>query len=270
MLQPLTNYFDDVLKNTRVKAMPKWMYENSKKLGSYLNLTNTIFLNMDKIKKFPNAEQNFVRVFLHELIHAKQHYLLDYAKKNQNNKKLSEDDRKSLKTFIEAFRKSKEEENEYTKFRQKYSEEKINKSVNLQKKAFLLHNKYENAYLEVDADNVALALQSYIGNADSEILQRYLDTVLASERIPLAPRNIRYIKEIRAFFKRREGTNGNIRLSRLVNTNIHYQSDENSFDKETEKNIENARGFTYERKNFDGTTKDNLIVLLKGKAKTVF
>lgn len=33
-----------------------------------------------------------------------------------------------------------------------------------------------------------------------------------------------------------------------------------------EDNIENARGFTYERKNFDGTIKDNLIVLLKGKA----
>lgn len=31
-------------------------------------------------------------------------------------------------------------------------------------------------------------------------------------------------------------------------------------------NIENARGFTYERKNFDGTARDNLIVLLKGKA----
>lgn len=30
--------------------------------------------------------------------------------------------------------------------------------------------------------------------------------------------------------------------------------------------IDNARGFTYQRFNFDGTTKDNLIVLLKGKA----
>ncbi len=266
MLQPLTNYFDDVLKNTRVKAMPKWMYENSKKLGSYLNLTNTIYLNIDEIRKFPNAEQNFVRVFLHELIHAKQHYLLDYAKKNQNNKKLSEDDRKSLKTFIEAFRKSKKEENEYTKFKQKYSKEEIKKNNKLLKKVFLLHNKYENAYLEIDADNVALALQSYIGNADSEILQSYLDIVLASERIPNTSRNDRYIKAIRAFIERREGTTANIRLSRLVNTNIHYQSDENSLDKTTQKNIENARGFTYERKNFDGTTKDNLIVLLKGKA----
>lgn len=31
-------------------------------------------------------------------------------------------------------------------------------------------------------------------------------------------------------------------------------------------NIENARGFTYERKNFDGTAKENLIVLLNKKA----
>lgn len=33
-----------------------------------------------------------------------------------------------------------------------------------------------------------------------------------------------------------------------------------------EENIENARGFTYQRKNFDGTLKDNLIVLLKNKS----
>ena len=31
-------------------------------------------------------------------------------------------------------------------------------------------------------------------------------------------------------------------------------------------NIQNARGFTYRRFNFDGTVKDNLIVLLKNKS----
>ena len=35
---------------------------------------------------------------------------------------------------------------------------------------------------------------------------------------------------------------------------------------EGDSGIDNARGFTYQRFNFDGTTKDNLIVLLKGKA----
>lgn len=39
----------------------------------------------------------------------------------------------------------------------------------------------------------------------------------------------------------------------------YYQS-------EGEGNIDNARGFTYQRFNFDGTTKDNLIVLLKNKS----
>lgn len=40
----------------------------------------------------------------------------------------------------------------------------------------------------------------------------------------------------------------------------HYQSND-----DVNTNIENARGFTYQRKNFDGTEKENLIVLLNKK-----
>ena len=48
--------------------------------------------------------------------------------------------------------------------------------------------------------------------------------------------------------------------SKIINLNTYYQSGNE------QSGIDNARGFTYQRFNFDGTTKDNLIVLLKGKA----
>ena len=49
--------------------------------------------------------------------------------------------------------------------------------------------------------------------------------------------------------------NNNLILYQSINESNNFQDD-----------INNARGFTYQRFNFDGTTKDNLIVLLKGKA----
>lgn len=42
----------------------------------------------------------------------------------------------------------------------------------------------------------------------------------------------------------------------------YYQS----LDNESTSRIENARGFTYQRKSFDGTTKENIVVLLNNKA----
>lgn len=57
-------------------------------------------------------------------------------------------------------------------------------------------------------------------------------------------------------------------IKRNLNPNInnheeikpHFQSND-----DINSNIENARGFTYQRKNFDGTEKENLIVLLNKK-----
>ena len=262
ILQPLAVYFQDVLKNTRVKAMPKWMSKGNKLLGSHLFFNNTIFLNMERINKYPNADQTFIRVFLHELVHAKQNQLLDYAKKNKNNKNLSEQERKDLKTYIKACRKSEKEEHLIDRFRNKHSAEEIKNNPELEKEASLLYSRYENAYLEIDADNVALALQSYIGNADSEILQSYLGVLLESETLPQNAGNNRHIKAIRAFIARRKGKSRNLRLSHEVNTRVHYQSDEDLFEDE---DLDNKRAFTHERTNFDGTAKDNLVVLLKGK-----
>lgn len=48
--------------------------------------------------------------------------------------------------------------------------------------------------------------------------------------------------------------------SKIINLNTYYQSGNE------QDSIDNARGFTYQRFNYDGSTKDNLIVLLKGKA----
>ncbi len=87
-------------------------------------------------------------------------------------------------------------------------------------------------------------------------------TVYASEKNSSAPREDIYsITNIKDIFKSKlvEKYNNDYKNSQSLKNNleIHYQEKDN---------IENARGFTYERKNFDGTTKDNLIVLLKNKA----
>ena len=265
VLEPLRDYFQDVLKNTKVKPMPEWMMAYSNRQGNYLPMTNTIYLNMKRIKKYPNSEQNFIRTFLHELIHAKQHVMLNYAKKNVNNKKLSEDDRNLLKTFIKIFEQSEKDEKLLVDFRHKHPMSDIIKSKELAKQYKNLYDIYENSDLEIDADNVALALQYYIGNVDSPIVEDYWVSIASEGIREIRTGDAGLLGAIRAFDERRSRNKAAQydRLSKVLNTNIHYQSTDDFADKTA---IANARGFTYQRYNFDGTMKDNLITLLNKKA----
>lgn len=229
ILYPLKSYFSDVLKDTKIKVMPDWMTENKKYYGNYLDFAKTIYLNIDRIKKHKNSSQWFYRTLLHELIHAKQYRMLDYAKKNKNNKNLSLKERNELEKFIEYTGISNDDISKIETFRQKHSIEDIKNNKQLSQKFQELYNKYQNAYLEVDADNVALALQYYIGNANSKILQDYLGVVRSSENNKGTRRANGLLANIRAFNKRREnetskGKNGFLRLSHLIDTDVYYQS----------------------------------------------
>ena len=83
-----------------------------------------------------------------------------------------------------------------------------------------------NALKEKDADNVALALQSIIGESNNQLIQRYSYALQDAERSAQASRT-KEIADIRAFLGRNNGALEQYgRLSEQVNTKIWYQSAE--------------------------------------------
>ncbi len=64
---------------------------------------------------------------------------------------------------------------------------------------------YINAHKEMDADNVALALQSIIGESDNKLIKRYANDFKITERSTQASRT-KEIADIRAFVQRNNGT----------------------------------------------------------------
>lgn len=216
ILKPLADYFKDISAKTYIKEMPDWMYEINGALGEYLDHTNTIYINLKEIKKFINNGQVFIRVLLHELMHAKQYHLLDYALKNVNNKKLSQSARKMLARYIVTFNASKEQTKDFKKSNKK---KKISNNKKLEKVYKEAHNKYENAQMELDADNVALALQANIGNAFDENIKLYSREFNNIESYRKKQIKTKELAEIAAFTDRKNGINAEFgRISDYVKT----------------------------------------------------
>lgn len=216
ILKPLADYFKDVSGKTYIKEMPDWMYEINGSLGEYLDYTNTIYINLKEIKKITNSGQAFVRVLLHELMHAKQYHLLNYALKNVDNKKLSQSARKMLARYIVTFNVSKEQTKDFKKSNKKKNNSNSEELEKVYKEA---HNKYENAQMELDADNVALALQANIGNAFDERIKLYSREFNNIERNRKKQIKTKELAEIAAFTDRKNGINAEFgRISDYVDT----------------------------------------------------
>lgn len=216
ILKPLADYFKDISAKTYIKEMPDWMYKINGSLGEYLDYTNTIYINLKEIKKFTNNGQVFIRVLLHELMHAKQYHLLDYALKNVNNKNLSQGARKMLARYIDTFNVSKEQTKD---FKNNNKKKKISNSEELEKVYKEAHNKYENAQMELDADNVALALQANIGNAFDERIKLYSREFNNIESYRKKQIKTKELAEIAAFTDRKNGINAEYgRISDYVDT----------------------------------------------------
>ena len=222
MFEPLREYFDDVM-DVPVKEMPKWLQKEGK-LGFYMHFTETIYLDYKKIARYPNDKQTLVRVFLHELLHAKQDYLKTYANKNKNNKNLTAEERKILKDYLALDKISNKDDRRYKFFQLK----SLFKNVKNDKEFATLykkyHNIYENEVKELDADNVALALQAYIGNTNNGLLLRYLEYMRRLDNLSQETTTNKEIAEIRSFNERNRNNHfGFGRLSNHVNTRIFYQ-----------------------------------------------
>ena len=240
ILKPLADYFKDVSSKTYIKEMPDWMYEINGSLGEYLDHTNTIYINLKEIKKITNSGQAFVRVLLHELMHAKQYHLLNYALKNVDNKKLSQSARKMLTRYIVTFNVSKEQTKD---FKNNNKNKKISNDKELEKVYKEVHNKYKNAQMELDADNVALALQANIGNAFDENIKLYSREFNNIESNRKKQIKTKELAEIAAFTDRKNGINAEYgRISDYVDTvtykpianknKLLYQSARNSYNEE--------------------------------------
>ena len=208
--------------------MPKWMSQDGRRMGAYIPFSKIIYLDLDKIKSFPNKEQQFFRVFLHELLHAKQFNLINYASKNMNNKILSDDEKNELKEFLETNKISKKEVENYNKFIDKYSTKDVKNSKELARAHKEIYSKYISATMEVDADNVALALLYRIGKTQNRIIGRFAENVYKLSQAPEIKSRSQEITEIRAFNERRRTKSfGMGRITNLVNTRTFFQEAEN-------------------------------------------
>lgn len=224
-LKSIQGFFGDVIKDVKFRKQPKWMQVSEKDFGGYLYLNNTIYLNYDYIKQFENYEQQFVRTLLHELVHLKQYKMLEYAINNQDNKELSEADRGALKLFIQSNNISKEDEKILKDFSNKYTEKDLENNPELVKTYVDAYNRYNRADLEVDADNVGLALQSYMGGSENRQIKNYTRDFLVNEKLAQATSNDKTLGAIRAFIWRKESNHfGYGRLTDKVNTRTFYQS----------------------------------------------
>lgn len=224
-LKSIQGFFGDVIKDVKFRKQPKWMQVSEKDFGGYLYLNNTIYLNYDYIKQFENYEQQFVRTLLHELVHLKQHKMLEYAINNQDNKELSEADRGALKLFIQSNNISKEDEKILKDFSNLYTEKDLENNPELVKTYVEAYNRYNKADLEVDADNVGLALQSYMGGSENRQIKNYTRDFLVNEKLAQATSNEKTLGAIRAFIWRKESNHfGYGRLTDKVNTRTFYQS----------------------------------------------
>ncbi|MBQ3641191.1 hypothetical protein II906_04605 [bacterium] len=201
------------------------MKENDNTFGGYLNLNNTIYFNPDKIQPYPNVKQQFLKTLFHELVHAKQKSLIDYAVKNQNNKKLSEEDRKLLEEYLKINKISKKTITKIKKYQKKFTLDDVKNNKNLAKELRELHNIYENTFIELEADNVALAILAQIGQSHNRFLQNYSRTFRNAEELSKKTGKNREIAEIRSAIERHRGNHfGFGRLSNLVDTTTYFQS----------------------------------------------
>ncbi len=227
LLKPLKNYFSDVLDDVYFQEMPKWMAEREGSAGGYLEFFNkTVYLNYNKIDSYSNKGQQFIRVLLHELMHAKLENAIRYADKNLNNKQLSEEDKQELQEFLNAINVSKEDIKKYKDFTKKHNIKDVKKDYELVKQHKKAYSYYNNSAIETEVDNVALALQSLLGNSSNRKIRNYglraffnMDLRKESQR---GRSELQYIKG----FNERYNTlhYGYGRLSNFVNTKTYYQN----------------------------------------------
>ena len=110
-------------------------------------------------------------------------------------------------------------------FTKKHPLNKVKNNKKLEKKYLELYSKYRSTTMEVDADNVALALLYRIDKTKNRILGRYADKVFKlSQESKSIPKNDERT-EIRAFIERaRTNHFGFGRIDNIVNTKIWFQS----------------------------------------------
>ena len=281
-LQNIKEFFDGI-EDVNIDFVESERTLKNNLNGYYDAKSDTIFLNKDSFsaKNIPVAR---IKTFLHELQHAHQKKKYDFYKNElKNNKNISEEQAKEYNKYIQDYDSTLKANREYRKFKNKYYKElidlytmkrnhgynnfirEIQKPEN--KKLFDIatsnnkyYNEYRNSALEQEAESTAVDLIYKLG----------LGEQYENQKRKADEKNFgRSGKSGSSIYDRRVeyGSGRSVQDGRRVRTNdegtsfsldpeIYYQSD----------SIDNARGFTYQRFNFDGTTKDNLIVLLKNKS----
>ena len=137
--------------------------------------------------------------------------------------------KKELQEFLNTINISKEDIKKYKDFTKNHSIKDVNKKNKLVKEYKKAYSYYNNSAIETEVDNVALALQSLLGNSFDERLRDYARNLLDGENV-FQKRTIKEkIQYIRGFNERQRTSHYKFaRLSDYVNTKTFYQKSNNN------------------------------------------
>lgn len=167
----IKDFFEDV-KEVQVKNLTKDIAKqlgvNENNLSFYNKNNNTIYINYSAAEKLsPTA---FNHSLFHEIIHAKQNLMYQFALENLNNNTLSSEAKNELKTYIYHIDKAR---NVVFDFMNYIKRKNVSDVSQLDNKGLELYNKYKFASTEIDADNFAIALQYLRGERNDRGLQQF-------------------------------------------------------------------------------------------------
>ena len=167
----IKDFFDDV-KDIKVKNLTKDIAKqlgvNENNLSFYDKNNNVIYINYDITKKLSSTAFN--HSLFHEIIHAKQRMMYNFAKENLNNNALSSEIKNELKTYINYLDEDSKVVSDFVNY---IKAKNVSDVSQLDSKGIELYNKYKFSSTEVDADNFAIALQYFRGERNDKGLQQF-------------------------------------------------------------------------------------------------
>ncbi len=167
----IKDFFDDI-KDIKVKNLTKDIAKqlgvNENNLSFYDKNNNVIYINYDITKKLSSTAFN--HSLFHEIIHAKQRMMYNFAKENLNNNALSSEIKNELKTYINYLDEDSKVISDFVNY---IKAKNVSDVSQLDSRGIELYNKYKFSSTEVDADNFAIALQYFRGERNDKGLQQF-------------------------------------------------------------------------------------------------
>ena len=176
--EKIKNLFDDV-KNVEIKELTKEVAKklnlNKDNLAFFDRNSKTIYINYGIHNRMNKTALS--HSILHEVIHAKQNLLYDFAKEKINSDNVSENDKSELIKYINTIDKCNKT---VSKFVQYIQAGNYSNAEQLDTKGKKLYDEYKYSATELDADNFAIAIQAMLGERNEETELQQFDRAIKS------------------------------------------------------------------------------------------